>query len=316
MDKNIESIILSCTNSKSLLSEELIQNLWSGYGKLLRVKTDKKSVIIKKIKFPSKLDHPRGWNSETSHNRKIKSYLVEMNWYKNFNHNLLNAYTPRYIISGQVNDIQYLILEDLADKCFIPKSTITWEEIKRCLKWLAIFHSRNLGANTEGLWDIGTYWHLDTRLDELDALTDKDLKISAKKINLKLNDAKFQTIVHGDAKLTNFLFSPEAVSAVDFQYVGGGVGVKDLSYFLSSIYSNDKIIKNEEECINYYFQEFKHSLSLFHPSVEASLVELEWRELYPFAAVDFYRFLRGWSPNHQKLNSYSENLIKQVLKCI
>ena len=49
MDKNIESFILSSTNSKKILSQELIQDLWSGYGQITRVTTDSKSVILKKI---------------------------------------------------------------------------------------------------------------------------------------------------------------------------------------------------------------------------------------------------------------------------
>jgi hypothetical protein len=305
MDKNIESILILATNSKRILREELIQNLWSDYGELLRVELNNNSVIIKQIKFPNKLNHPRGWNSSISHNRKVKSYQVEMNWYKNYNHKLPAAYSPRYISSGEENDTKYLILEDLAAKGFIPKSSIGWNEIKRCLKWLAVFHAKNLGQKPDGLWDKGTYWHLDTRPDELE---DIDLKNIAKKIDKKLNESKFQTIVHGDAKLANFLFNSDAASAVDFQYVGGGIGVKDLTYFLGSIYSSDELFNNKENCLNYYFEELSAALNLFNPSIDAKLVESEWRELYPFAAADFYRFLKGWSPDHHKLNSYSENI--------
>jgi hypothetical protein len=313
MDKNIESILILATKSKRIVSEQLIQNLWSNYGEILRVTTDKKSVIVKKIKFPNKLHHPKGWNSDTSHKRKVKSYQVEMIWYKNYNDNLPFAYSPRYISSGDDNDTKYLILEDLAQKCFIVKSIIDWNEVKRCLKWLAVFHAKYLGHKTDGLWNIGTYWHLETRADELEALIDTGLKNIAKKIDKKLNESKFQTIVHGDAKLANFLFNNDDASAVDFQYVGGGIGVKDLSYFLGSIYSSDELFENQEKCLNYYFEELSQALSIHHPAVDAKLVESDWRELYPFTAADFYRFLKGWSPDHHKLNSYSENIIKQVI---
>jgi thiamine kinase-like enzyme len=316
MDKNIELILLSFTSSKRVISIELIQKLWSGYGELLRVTTDNKSVIIKKIQFPTNQDHPRGWNSDISHNRKIKSYQVEINWYKNHNHNLLDAYSPRYITSGEQDDTKYLLLEDLAALGYVPKNSISWEEVKLCLKWLAVFHAKYLGVKPEGLWNIGTYWHLDTRPDELEAMDEKKFKSSAQKINKKLNDSKFMTIIHGDAKLENFLFSKTATSAVDFQYVGGGVGVKDLTYFLGSVYGSAELINNEEKCLDYYFKELSVALNSFHSSIDTKLVESDWRELYPFAAADFYRFLKGWSPDHQKLNSYSESIIKKVLECI
>ena len=69
-----------------------------------------------------------------------------------------------------------------------------------------------------------------------------------------LNTAKFKTIIHGDAKLANFLFGPDAVAAVDFQYVGGGVGIKDVAYFLSSIYTEDELFSHEKKCLDHYFQ--------------------------------------------------------------
>jgi Ser/Thr protein kinase RdoA (MazF antagonist) len=59
--------------------------------------------------------------------------------------------------------------------------------------------------------------------------------VKAAVIDQVLNNCSYQTIVHGDAKLANFCFSKEgAVSAVDFQYVGGGCGMKDVAYFLGS----------------------------------------------------------------------------------
>ena len=157
----------------------------------------------------------------------------------------------------------------------------------------------------EGLWTIGTYWHLDTRPEELEILTDLRLKKAAPLIDQKLNEAKYQTIVHGDAKLANFLFNEQQAAAVDFQYVGGGVGVKDLAYFMSSIFAEEELEEHEQECLDTYFK-----------FLNMPEVEVEWRALYPVAWCDFYRFLQGWSPGHWKIHSYSESMKEKALQCL
>jgi hypothetical protein len=316
MNKKFQTLLFSLTDSNEVLNIELIQELWSGYGQLTRVTLNNQSIIIKLIKFPEEVDHPRGWNSNLSHERKIKSYQIETTWYKNYNQEIQNAYFPKYISSGEISNTKYLILEDLQEKGFNPQVSIQWPQISLCLKWLAYFHAKNLGNKVNELWKIGTYWHLDTRPDELQALNDKELITAAPVIDEKLNNASFKTIVHGDAKLANFLFNESEVSAVDFQYVGGGVGVKDLAYFLSSIYNENELIKNEKQCLDYYFFEFKNAMKQFHKNVDAKLIEQEWRELYPYVWCDFYRFLKGWSPAHFKINTYSEQMKEKVLNAI
>ena len=108
--------------------------------------------------------------------------------------------------------------------------------------WLAHFHATFMGETPDGLWEVGSYWHLDTRPDELEALDDVHLKQAAGEIDALLRAARFQTFVHGDAKLANFCFSEDGtqVAAVDFQYVGGGCGMKDVAYFIGScLYEED-----------------------------------------------------------------------------
>lgn len=301
----MDELLLSLTNSTKILDTELIQELWSGYGSLNRITTDKISIIQKLINVDKGQEHPRGWDTDLSHQRKAKSYQIEMNFYKNYNHVIPHAYSPKYMGSGELKNNQYLILEDLKTKGFMPKSSISEDEIKLCLKWLANFHRHYLNQSPDGLWKIGTYWHLGTRPDEFAAIDDVELKNAASAIDKKLNQAKHQTLVHGDAKLANFLFSKSEAAAVDFQYVGGGVGIKDLAYFLSSIYLEEDLEKYEDKWLDYYFKELSNSE-----------VESEWRELYPYAWCDFYRFLKGWSPGHYKLNSYSEKMKNKVLKCL
>jgi len=128
-----------------------------------------------------------------------------------------------------------------------------------------------------------------------------------------LSQAKFLTFVHGDAKLANFCFSKNGdVAAVDFQYVGGGVGVKDVAYFLGSCFSEDFIEQKETELLNFYFSALKNILRELHPQTDAGALETEWRRLYDFAWVDFYRFLKGWTFESGMVSNYTKKLAKKV----
>lgn len=294
----IKERILKDTNSSNIEHIQLIQNLWSGYGQLSRIKLGQKPYILKHVNFPVS-------DKSNSHLRKVKSYQVELNWYKKYNQSHDKINIPKYIHSGATDSGFYLILEDLAEKQFVPKRTINEHELKYCLIWLANFHKTFLNITPSHLWEIGTYWHLDTRPDEFELIQDRELKNAAQKIDHILNQAKFKTFVHGDAKLSNFLFNDTATYAVDFQYIGGGVGIKDVAYFMSSVFDEEELEEKEQMCLDTYF----YTLNI--PEVEK-----EWRELYSFAWCDFYRFLKGWAPDHWKINSYSEKMKDKVLKCI
>ena len=64
------------------------------------------------------------------------------------------------------------------------------------------------------------------------------------------------------------------------------------------------------------FSELKIALRKNNSSVIFDKLEEEWRALYPVAWADFHRFLKGWSPGHWKINSYSEKICNEVLKKI
>ena len=165
-----------------------------------------------------------------------------------------------------------------------------------------------------GLWPIGTYWHLATRPEEFSAMPAGDLKNAAAAIDGKLNDARFQTLVHGDAKLANFCFSQSNdVAVVDFQYVGGGCGMKDFAYFISSCFSDSECEQRESSLLDAYFGYLRAAIS---DQKLAAAVEEEWRMLYPFAWADFYRFLAGWSPGHWKMHRYSESMTEKALRLL
>jgi len=331
MEAHFETFILQVTSAASVAEEETIQSLWSGYGKIVRYNVHEgivPSVVVKQIQLSTKENHPRGWNTSISHERKVKSYEVETQWYKNFNAACdENCRTPKCFGITEHKGNLVIVLEDLNAAGFpIRKERVTLKEIKACLSWLAHFHATFMTFKPEGLWAIGTYWHLATRPDELKVLDDAQLKASAPVIDQMLNDSSFQTLVHGDAKLANFCVAKNTlgevqknkplVSAVDFQYVGGGCGMKDLVYFLGSCLNEQECETHEKEFLDYYFKVLKTALKSREKSgdnLDVKALEKEWRELYPFAWTDFHRFLKGWSPGHWKLTSYSERLAKQVL---
>ncbi len=118
--------------------------------------------------------------------------------------------------------------------------------------------------------------------------------------------------MHGDAKLANFCFSEDGtnIAAVDFQYVGGGCGMKDVAYFIGSCLSNDACERFENELLDFYFTELQQSI---HSAIDFNQLEEDWRRMYPIAVADFTRFLLGWMPTHQKVNDYSLRKTKEVL---
>lgn len=320
MDKHIQNIILDRTNATAIKKIENIQSLWSGYGEIIKcfLKDSKyPSVVIKHIKLPKVKEHPRGWNTDLSHLRKLKSYNVETEFYKSWSSFCnTHCYIPNCIYIENMETEALIILEDLDDSGFsVRKTTGNLKDIKLCLTWLAHFHAAFMGQEPNGLWEVGTYWHLETRPDELNRLDDLPLKNAAKIIDSKLNNCKFKTFVHGDAKLANFCFSKNSskVSAVDFQYTGGGSGIKDVVYFLGSCLYEDDCEKLETELLDFYFEKLALALNKKNTIFNTTEIIKEWRKLYPIAWTDFHRFIKGWSPGHWKINSYSERLAQEVI---
>jgi Ser/Thr protein kinase RdoA (MazF antagonist) len=175
-----------------------------------------------------------------------------------------------------------------------------------------------MNQSTEGLWESGTYWHLQTRPDELVRLDDSKLREAAPAIDQKLKGAKYQTLVHGDAKLANFCFNQEGteVAAVDFQYIGGGCGMKDLAYFVGSCFRDEDAEEIEQEVLNFYFSQIRELVENEDFQIPADELEADWRPLYRVAWADFHRFMKGWSPGHWKLSDYSERITRQVIESL
>ena len=312
--EEINRFIQQVTGADRLMSLGVVQRLWSGHGSIERIGlegTDVSSVIVKHVK-PGSGKHPRGWNTDLSHRRKLKSYQVETHWYERQDKHIAATHPriPRCFGAKTDGDEVLIVLEDLDESGFAGRrSSVSQSEWQACIRWLAAFHAQHLGDDADGLWESGTYWHLETRPDELEELEDLDLKNAASAIDARLKATSFQTLVHGDAKLANFCFSKTGseVAAVDFQYIGGGCGMKDLAYFVGSCFRDAEAEKREAEVLDFYFDEFR-----VH-STQAQKVEEDWRPLYRVAWADFHRFLKGWSPGHWKLSDYSERVAKEVI---
>jgi len=315
---------------------ETLQALWSGYGEITRYYSPVRaaSVIVKSVIPPQQVIHPRGWHSEVGHQRKLTSYKIEARFYQSYAKHCPQAcYVPQIIACSrpQASESgQILVMEDLQHLGFDDKeSVLSLTDIKAVISWLAHFHARFIGHHANDLWPVGTYWHLQTRKNEFNSMEDSPLKKSAHVIDNKLNNARYQTFVHGDAKLANFCFSDLAtmgvtkiagnqtnkltkqvrkkisrVAAVDFQYVGKGVGVKDLAYFLGSCLTDDDLTHLHNELLDYYFKVLGLACNEYQADINILELENEWRYLYSFANADFYRFLQGWSPKHHKINGY------------
>lgn len=320
MSTAVEAFILDVTGADSVFQHEAIQCLWRGYGHIVRYDLrgcEASSVVVKHIQRPNSARQTGAFENNLSHQRQVHSYQVETVWYKDWSFQCdALCRVPQCLASTTLNDEVLIILEDL-DAVGFPgrRSQASTEEMRACLSWLAHFHATFFNQKPTGLWPIGTYWHLDTRPDELAALTDGPLKKAAAAIDLKLRASPYQTLVHGDAKLANFCFSKRGnqVAAVDFQYVGGGCGIKDVAYFIDSCLEGEQCQRLESDLLDTYFHALKLALRHQGKAVDAEAIEQDWRALYAFAWTDFQRFLKGWSPGHRFSDSYSERLAREAL---
>jgi hypothetical protein len=328
MKTAINDLILGCTAADKITGSSLIQSLWSGYGEIRRVHLsgcDTPSVIVKHVQPPTQTNQPRGWNTDRSHQRKLRSYLVESNWYRDWAKRLNGppskpCRVAKPYATESNGDEHLFVLEDLDEAGFSERfGSLDFTQVRSGLRWLADFHATFLTESPTDLWPTGTYWHLATRPDELAEMPDDEpLRVNAELIDRRLSECRYQTIVHGDAKVANFCFSAidDSVAAVDFQYAGGGCGMKDVAYYLGSCLGESQCKTHADELLDFYFDALRSAIGETGRDIEAELVESEWRSLYSLAWADFNRFLLGWHPQHHKLHGYSRHVTNIALGII
>lgn len=275
--------------------DEILQSLWGGYGRILRRRDSEGSRIVKDIRWPA-------GPGDASHLRKLRSYQVEAHWYRSW-----AARVPESCrIAACLNidsrpDGTVLELEDLDAAGFHRRSSrLGREDLLASVSWLARFHAAFLGASPDGLWKEGSYWHLATRRQELESMPEGPLREAASDLDRRLSRARFRTIVHGDAKPDNFcLGRPGQLAMVDFQYAGGGCGMRDLAYLLDCHLDDAIDDASTAPLLDAYFKAFRPALPAAHLPL-AERIEDEWRTLFPVAWLDFQRFLQGWSPAYAR----------------
>ncbi len=311
------------TGAEDVSKGERIQSLWSGYGELFRVSLRRaaddaraSSAIVKWVKPPA-----RGRGSDRSHARKCRSYEVETTWYRTFAARCDERCRVARLYGSRTTGQQVLLLLEDLDASGFPdrRRAPSAADLDVCLAWLAEFHALFMGVPPAGLWKTGTYWHLATRPDELTAIDDAALREAAPIIDDKLRRAAFQTLVHGDAKMANFCFAhgngngnAQPVAAVDFQYVGGGCGMKDVAYLLTGDAGSEDA---EQRHLDTYFRCLRAALAA-RPAMDVEALEREWRALYPIACADFYRFLAGWAKSHWNHDSHGQRVVRNVLRAL
>lgn len=262
------------------------QVLWDGYGEIRALSIDGLPAVAKLV-FPP---HRSG----VSHHRKLRSYDVELAWYRH--HAARSPSRVARLLAGERTDSGWLmVLEDLDAAGYAGRRGST----RRCLDWLARFHLAFFEAAPTGLWPQGTYWHLGTRENELPAIESARIRDAAPELDRRLMASPFRTLVHGDAKVANFCFGADDVAAVDFQYVGAGCAMSDVAYLICGD-------PDEREALDHYCE------TLQSLGASPGLVS-EARAIYPIAAADFYRFYAGWAPARWRHEHHGQRVIAEVM---
>lgn len=250
------------------------------------------------------------------------------------------------------NTSALLLLEDLRPEFPRQPRSYGAEEAKRALEWLAAFHAtwferpappsavaedkerrerrRRPGQHDRDepddadplvpplLWGSGCYWHLSTRLEELEAIdgSSGDLQRALAAAAHPVDEAlrgfgrgrlRYGTLSHGDAKAANFVFGPPGreegaalVAGYDFQYVGGAYGPRDVAYLLCSSVDERALAApgGEDALLDHYRSALLLGLKKRGHRTDGDDSDPYPREAlvrhFELSLVDLCRFMAGW----------------------
>lgn len=319
--------ILDITEEVKISNEKRLTSLWAGYGTIssvqVRSKKANKNLIIKRVNPPRKCSL-----SSIGDQRKIKSYHVEgyfyeklvpyiLKWKDVVKCDIAQPYFIEQTHDEEDSEPSFLfIMSDLSDShgMYYDGSK---EQVIAIIGWLASFHSifynhpdvMEAKTGNGKIWPEGGYWHLKTRLSELESIPSyyRALKESAYAVDKRMNDGPdlYYTLVHGDFKEANIMIGGGSkkdsfsCAAVDYQYCGRGFGAKDIVMLIVSSVSPQvlKAIGGEDGVIQLYADELKKTLNAMN---EMSKEDIETitsfdtlKMQYELAMVDYVRFMAG-----------------------
>ena len=189
------------------------------------------------------------------------------------------------------------------------------------VRWLAKMHGLCWGKSYEKEFSLareGCYWYLETRLEEWSSMSHEwqALKKLAPALSERLRDDSGLgwTLIHGDFKSTNLMFTcalqgedfdpfhEEECIGIDFQYVGGGYGARDLAMLMVCAVDlkTDNLacgIDMETEVLQLYYDELLSVLREVGAVVvetQATYTMSHLRGQYELALMDLVRFMAGW----------------------
>ncbi|GAO51013.1 hypothetical protein SAICODRAFT_30146 [Saitoella complicata NRRL Y-17804] len=294
--------------SFTVTNSEQIATLWSGYGSITRLHLGaphKRTAILKRITPPS----PSRDDEEEGHRRKVISYEVERWFYTDLLPSLKlqnkAAKIPTLLHAADLSLGCCLLLEDLSIEYPLDAWSCGLVQTKTVLRWLAGFHVQFWGwegpvrsppmkerGEKVGVWEQGGYWYLDTRRSEFEDSPDSRVKAAAKWVDEKLKEERrYMTLLHGDLKAANIVFKKEfeECAMYDFQYVGRGLGMRDVVYFLATSVSSRLLTREgEAELLNFYYRELTKGLEGEGYTREVM------QEHFALCMVDWMRFMEGW----------------------
>lgn len=106
-----------------------------------------------------------------------------------------------------------------------------------------------------------------------------------------------RTLLHGDAKSANFMFSSDcsACAAYDFQYCGEGFGVRDVAYLIASSVDEDVVEQQEQQLLRHYHAKLQRCLQEHGKADAAKRYTFEVMAAHhELCLLDYVRFMAGW----------------------